>query len=127
MSTAYPTRPDPVVHQNLDSLGYRYHLAAPKTFNGLFRTHSDITSSVPFRFRAGDWQRLSDSGPYHRYLATNPDASEMYFHPPASDPAYRAVPASSIVLTEYRSDEKLYIAHVPRQDAAPENDEVRAV
>jgi hypothetical protein len=101
---------------NLASLGYRYHLSAPKSFSGLFRTHTDIRSVVPFRFATGEWQRLSNSGPYHRYLATNPDGSEMSFHAPASDPARRAVPPSAIVLTEYRADEKVYVAHVPRLD-----------
>lgn len=99
---------------NLDSLNYQYHLSAPKTFAEQWRSHVDIRSVVPFRFRAGDWQRLSDSDPYHRYLATNPDGSEMYFHATVSDPTHRAVQPSGIVLTEYRADEKVYVAHVPR-------------
>jgi hypothetical protein len=112
-STNYPARPDPVTKTNLDSMKHVYSISAPKTFPEQWRTHVDIRSVLPFRFVTSDWQRLSDSDPYHRYLAVNPDGSEMRFHGPAGDPAHRAVPPSAIVLTEYRAEEKVYVAHVP--------------
>jgi len=74
-----------------------------------------LRSRTAFRFGT-DWLRLSPSDPYDRYLVVNPDGSEMSFCPAGGDPLRRVVPTGAIVLTEYRADEQVYVAHVPRLD-----------
>jgi hypothetical protein len=64
---------------NLASLGYVYSINSPTSRPTMFATHVDLRSVVPFHFGADDWLRLSPSDPYHRYLAVNPDGSEMSF------------------------------------------------
>jgi hypothetical protein len=104
---------------NLNSLNYRYSIASPKAFTGLFATHTTIRSEAPIRFTAGDWTKLSDSGKYHRWLATSAEGSTLVVIDADGDLIRRVVHVGAIVLTEHDAD-GAYVVHVPRFDPGVE-------
>ena len=96
------------INNNLASLAYRPHIAAPKSFTGTFRTHADLVSKIHPVFNTDDWHRLSDGGSristVHRYLAVV-DRARICCHPVGSaEPGYRQVSKKSIVLATELAD-----------------------
>src|SRR5215472_7343263 len=117
--TLYPIASPHDARISLNSLNYRYSIASPKQFEGLFATHVTLRSTGSFRFASGDWTRLSDSDRYHRYLATNAEGSAIVYVGADGDLVRRLVHPGAIVITE-RGEDGSYQVHVPRHDPGVE-------
>jgi hypothetical protein len=114
VSTAYPTRPDPVINHNLDSMKYRYIISAPKPFDGQFRSHVDLVSATP-PLSDDSWVTLSQSGTTTKLMAVT--GSEFQYAPtPGGDPVKCAVHAGALCLVNPGPSKNQWTISVPRND-----------
>ena len=103
---------------NLDSLRSRSRYPVLNSGNGmLWGSHTHLTARRLPTFDS-TFVRLSDSGDTQRWLAANPDGSEMKFVPTdGSTPVSRVVASGAIVLVQRDPDTGMWTILIPRTDS----------
>jgi hypothetical protein len=87
---------------NIDSMSYPTQLHSRKNYDGMFRTHTTIFSTVQPSF-SDTFVQLSQSGDVEKWLAAGKPAAVTFFDGDGK-PTWREVPHRSVVLCERRGN-----------------------